>query len=246
MATKERYQNPAISDTIKLRLFTYNSNNLADVTEIESVKIYHLDRNEISEDNPDGRTLIETIEGTAVTTEDTGTYLCEVELAELQYSIGDYIDVWTISVSEDMPSQTVEQVFKVYPSLWYTTPIPIVFDFKFLFQPNKFRKGSKQYLIIEIVPNVPTAGDLRAYYENLAIVSDLKISIEQACGDCLPEEEDLRLVIDEESVDYREKRFGYYQLDTEDMDCGLYNIWFKLEIGGNTYLSDKYKLQIYD
>lgn len=246
MATKERYQNPAVGDNVKLRLFTYNSNNLADLTSIEKVEIYYLDRELASADNPDGRRLVQTFLGTAVTAEDTGTYLLEIEATEKDYVIGRYIDVWTVSVSDDQPAQRIEQVFQIYPSLWYTTPIPVVYDFSFHFQPNKFRKGSKQFLIIEIVPNVPTAGDLRQYYENLAIVSDLKVSIEQSCGDCLPQEQDLRMVVDDELVDYREKRFGYYKLDTEDLDCGLYDIWFKLEFGGNVYISDRHKFQVYD
>ena len=96
------------------------------------------------------------------------------------------------------------------------------------------------------MPNVPSAGNLRQYYENLAIVSDLKITIEQSCGDCMPQETDLRMIVEDDSVDYREKRFGYYKLDTTDMDCGLYDIWFKLEFGGNVYISDRFKLQIYN
>jgi len=246
VATKERYQNPAVNDTVNLRLFAYNSNNLADFDEIEKVDIYYLDREEISETNPEGRRLVESFVGSAVTLEDTGTHLLQVELAELKYVIGTYLDIWTVSVSEDQPSAEIEHKFDIYPNLWYTTPIPVVYDFQFHFQPNKFRKGSKQYLVIEIIPNVPTAGELRSYYENLAIVSDLKVSMEQHCGDCVPAEADLRLVVDKVNVDYREKRFGYYQLDTEDLDCGIYNLWFQLDFGGNIYISDKHQLQIYD
>ena len=66
------------------------------------------------------------------------------------------------------------------------------------------------------------------------------------CGDCVKTETDLQLVIDEENVDYREKRYGYYKIDTEDMICGIYDIWFKLEFGGNVYISDRYNFQIYD
>ena len=246
MAIKERYQNPAVGDTIKLRLFTYNSNNLADLDNISKVEIYYFDRAEISESNPDGRRLVETYDGSAVTVEDTGTYLLEIDAQENLYVIGKYLDVWTATVSDSQPAEKIEQVFEVYPNLWYTTPIPVVYDFNFHFQPNKFRKGSKQFLIIEIVPNVPTAGDLRKYYENLAIVSDMKISISQHCGACVPQEEDLRLIVDEESVDYREKRYGYYKIDTEDMDCGIYDVWFRLDFGGNVYISDRNNIQIYD
>jgi len=246
VAIKERYQNPAIGDSVKLRLFTYNSNNLADLSSICKVDIYYFDRYSISAENPDGRRLVESFDGSAVTVEDTGTHLLEIEIQESLYVIGKYLDIWTVNVSDSQPSETIEQVFDIYPNLWYTTPIPVVYDFSFHFQPNKFRKGSKQFLIIEIVPNVPTAGDLRKYYENLAIVSDLKISISQSCGPCVPAEADLRLIVDEESVDYREKRYGYYKINTEDMDCGIYDVWFRLDFGGNTYISDRYNIQVYN
>lgn len=244
--TKERYQNPAAGDTVNLRLFSYNSNEARDFEAVELIEIYHLDPAEVTAENPDGRRLVEEIAGTGVTLEDTGKYVLELELEKTKYVIGKYIDVWTVSPEADEESFTVEQVFDVYPSLWYTAPTPIVFDFKFNFQPNKLRKGSKQHIIIEVTPNVPNAGDLRKYYENLAIVSNLKISMEYSCGDCMPAEQDLRLVLDDVSVDYREKRYGYYQIDTEDLDCGLYDIWFKLELGTNVYVSDRYKFQIYN
>lgn len=242
----ERFQNPAVGDTVKLRLFTYNSNNLTDLNSVNKVDIYYSDPAEVSADNPRGLRLVQSIDGAEVEAEDTGTYLLTIDLEEKNYVIGNYCDIWDVNVSDDQPSESIEQVFQVYPNLWYSTPIPVVYDFHFHFQPNKFRKGSKQYLIIEIIPNVPTAGDLRKYYENLAIVSDLKISIEQTCGDCMPTEQDLRLIVDKESVSYREKRFGYYQLDTEDLDCGLYDVWFQLDFGGNRYISDRNKFQVYD
>lgn len=243
--TVERYQNPAVGDDINLRLFAYNSNNFADFVSVEKVEIYFLDPQEISQTNPDGRRLVESFDGTAVVAEDTGKYLLTPSLVPDRYPIGEYLDIWTVVAALGQPAGTVVQTFEVYPSLWYTSPIPAVYDFNFHFQPNKFRKGSRQYLIIEIIPNVPTAGALRQYYENLAIVSDLKISISQRCGDCMPAEEDLRLIVDQESVDYREKRFGFYQFDTEDLDCGIYDVWFQLDFGGNRYISDRFQLQIY-
>lgn len=243
--TCERYQNPTTNDLINLRLFAYNSNNFADFREIVEVNIYYLDPNEITSENPDGRRLVETFSGTSVTSESVGQYLLQAQLEQNVYVIGKYCDVWTVSVFEDQPNQTIEQYFEVYPALWYTTPMPIVYDFGFNFIPNKFRQNSKQYLIIEIIPNVPRASDLRAYYENLAIVADLKITIEQRCGDCLPAEQDARLIVEEASVDYREKRYGYYQLDTADMECGIYDVTFRLEMGNNVYISDRHQFQIY-
>jgi hypothetical protein len=114
-----------------------------------------------------------------------------------------------------------------------------------VFRPNRFRKGSKQYLICQITPNVPKGTDLGRYYENLIINSNVKISLELNCGNCVPTEEDLRLVLDQVSMDYREKNFAYYQLDTTDLDVGIYNAWFTLEIGDNIYISDRMNLQIF-
>lgn len=245
-ANKERYQNPAVGDNIKLRLLTYNSNNFSDLSEIEKVEIYFLDPEFVSAENPDGVRIIDSFGGEAVTHENVGTYLLNLPTESDKYTIGTYYDVWTVKADPDQPYHTIRQRFDIYPNLWYSTPIPAVYDFDFRFQPNKMRKGSKQFLIIEILPNVPTAGDLRKYYENLAIVSDLRISMEQSCGECLPVEQDLRLIKDDELVDYREKRYGYYKIDTTELDCGIYDIWFKIEFGDNTYISDRYKFQVYD
>lgn len=242
---KERFQNPAVNDTVRLRLFTYNSNNFANLVSIDSIDIYFLDPHNKSDGNPDGRRLIQTIDSSLVVNDDTGHYYVDVVASDPLYTIGDYVDIWTINVDTNFPPQTIENQFKLYPQLWYTTPIPVVYDFSFHFQPNKFRKGSKQYILIEIVPNVPKASDLCRYYENLAIVSDLKISIQQTCGPCVPEEEDLRMIVTDALVDYREKRFGYYQLDTAELDCGIYDIWFTLELGTNTYISDRFQFQVY-
>jgi hypothetical protein len=244
--TVERYQNPAVDDTITLRLFTYNSNNLSDLSSIDKIDVYFLDPYNVSAENPDGRRLVETFDSSVVTAVETGAYLFSLAATGPKYTIGRYIDVWTVRAVDDQPAHEVVNRFQIYPNLWYTTPIPVVYDFSFRFIPNKFRKGSRQYLIIEIIPNVPTAGDLRQYYENIAIVSDLRISIEQSCGDCLPAERDLRLIADKELVDFREKRHGYYQLDTEDMDCGIYDIWFQLDFGGNRYISDRMHFQVFD
>lgn len=246
MATKERYQNPTTADTVKLRLFTYNSNNLADVSSIEKVEIYFIDPSNKTAENPDGRLLIEEFDGSAVTIEDTGKHMLSVALDPPKYQIGRYLDIWTIKVIDDEPSQKVSNCFDIYSQLWYTTPIPVVYDVSFHFQPNRMRKGSKQFIMVEVTPNVPKTSDLKRYYENLVIVSDMTISIEQSCGPCVPEEADLRLIVDEEPVSYREKRYGYYQIDTSEMTCGIYHVWFKIELGENTFISDKMQFQIYD
>ncbi len=256
MAQKERFQNPVVGDDVRLRLFSYNSNNSADFNEVVQVEIFFLDPDERTEANPDGRRLVETIAGSSVSRTNVGEYEINITLADPSYTIGNYTDIWTVRVeANDSSTAEVANKYQVYPDLWYTTPIPIVYDFNFSFRPNKMRQGSKRFLIIDIVPNVPTTTDLKRYYENLAIVSPLRISIEQnECGpgtpfgcesQCIPTEEDLRLLVDCEEVTLREKTTGFYFIDTTDLPCGVYNVWFTMEFGDSTYISDKQQLQIF-
>ena len=246
MAVKERFQNPVIGDTVNLRMITYNSNDFADVEEIIKIEIFFCDPENVSKDNPEGRRLVKEFLGSEVVIDDTGQHLLAVDIEDPCFTLGRYVDVWTINPRDTLPEQKVELFFRIYPDLWYATPTPVVYDFNFHFQPNKFRKGSKQWLIAEIIPNVPTSSDLQSYYENLAIVSDLKITIQaRDCDGCDPEE-DLRTVVDNELMQFREKRHGFFKLDTEDLDCGIYDVWFQLDFGGNRYISDRMQLQIYD
>lgn len=244
MANKERFQNPTAGDDLILRLFVYNSNNLTNVSNIEEVSIYFLDPQEVSANNPTGKRLIETITS-GITQSDTGQYYVSVNLESPRYTIGNYVDVWTVELESGDPTSPIENRFEIYPDLWYTSPSPMVYDFDFKISPNKIRKGSKRYLIVDVIPNVPRASDLAKYYTNLVISSPLKISIEQACGDCIPEEADLRLIVDDAEVELRERCLGYYFLDTTDLDCGIYNVWFKMEFGNNLFISDKQQFQIF-
>lgn len=245
MATKERFQNPVVGDDVILKLFSFRSNNRTNFNDVEKVEIYFLDPEEVTEENPKGRRLVETLTGASIVNVETGLYQVTLTLSDTKYTIGNYVDVWYAYIEANDDLSTVENTWVIYPDLFYTSPLPIVYDFSFVFRPNKIRLGSKRYLIIDITPNVTNASDLARYYENLAIVSPLKISIEQVCGDCLPDEEDLRLVADEEDVTLREKSRGFYFLDTEDLTVGLYDIWFTMEFGGNTYISSKQQLQLY-
>lgn len=238
----ERFQNPTSNDAVNLRLFTYNANNFADVALIEKVDIYYLDPNERTESNTDGRRLVETIDGTAVEQTDTGHYVLELPLENEKYVIGRYLDIWTMYPILEQPVQTIVNFFDVHPNLWYTTATPVVYDFSFHFQPNRLRQGSKQYLIAEIIPNVPKSTDLCRYYENLAIAADISIFIEKMCGPC---ENDEDMIVEDEVLKLREKKFAYYQIDTEDMEVGVYNVWFKLEFATNRYISEKMQLEIY-
>ena len=247
MANKERLQNPVCNDTIKLRLFSYNSNNRADLKSIEKIDIYFLDLNEVTALNPDGRRLVQTVNSEDITQDDTGSYYIEIILIDPLYTIGNYLDIWSVTFENEVCSTAeITNRFKIYPDLWFTSPVPPVYDFSFGFRPNRLVMGSKRYLVIQINPNVPRGADLLPYYENLAIVSDLRVSIEKSCGDCVPQEKDLRLVVDRQLVSYREKMYAYYFIDTTEYDVGIYNIWFELQYAENTFVSEKNQFQIFD
>lgn len=245
-AIKERYQNPVVGDTAILRLFVYNSNNYANVESINNIKIYKLNDG-ASMNDLNARTLVQTIDGSAVLQNETGQYYIEVLLTDPAYTIGNYVDVWSLNLLSAYNENTeVTNIWTIYPDLWYTAPIPVVYDFAFQFRPTRFRQGSKRYIIIQVNPNVPKGTDLQRYYENLAIVGNLKVSIEQRTGNCLPAEQDLRIVANKVPVTFREKMFGYYMLDTTEMEIGIYDIWFELELGENIYISERNQLQIFD
>jgi hypothetical protein len=245
-AFKQRYQNPPISDTVRLEFFVLNSNNFAEVQTINSVAIYYLDPSLRSSSNPDGRTLIQTIPGSSVQNPNVGEYFIDLFLDPLLYTqTGRYIDEWSVVFVTGDAIALHDQLFQIFPQLWYTTPIPIVYDFSFYFQPNRMRFGEKKFIEIEIIPNVPRATDLFAYYQNLAISAQLFVNIRQKCGDCVPCESDLALVADRVPAQYREKNRGFYQIDTNQLDCGIYDIWFELDFGGNIYISDTNQFQVY-
>lgn len=245
-ALKDRYQNPTIGDTIKLNFFVLNSNMTAEVEAINEVNIYYLDPAAVTIPNPNGQVLIQTIPSSSITNPQQGQYGIELYVDPTLYTMtGRYIDEWVVVFQPgDVPANH-DQLFQIYPELWYTTPIPIVYDFSFYFQPNRMRFGEVKPIEIEIIPNVPRATDLCAYYENLAISAQLFVYISQKCGDCVPCESDLKLIVDRQPVFYREKNRGYYKIDTNQFDCGIYDIWFELCFGTNTYISNVNQFQIY-
>lgn len=249
MAQKERSQNPVKGDDLSLRLFTYNSNQRQNVSNVEKVDIFFADPACASSDNTLGLRLIESIEGSDVSMVDDGfggQYAVTVNLDD-KYVIGRYLDVWHIEFSSGQEPGVVENTFQIIPDLWYTGTEPIVYGFSFQFRPNRLRRGERRWIVVEVRPNVPSASDLERYYVNLAVAAPLKISIEQMCGDCVPEEKDLRLVVDSAVVELRKGCEGHYFLDTEalEMDCGIYNVWFEMEFGESKYISDNQQLQIY-
>jgi hypothetical protein len=245
MATKFRYQNPVIGDTVRLSFDVYNSNNFADPASFEKVEIFFLDPIARTEANPDGRTLFATVLPSSIVRDSTGQYHVDLAVSAPQYVTGNYLDVWSVQFRADEEIGQIEQTFAIYPDLWITSPIPIVYDFQFRFAPTRWRQGEKKSLQCEITPLVPRQSDLVRYYTNLAIAADIFISIEQHCGECVPEEADLRLIVDEEPMDYKEKGVAFYKLDTSEMDCGIYSVWAKMVFGDNTYISEKQQIQVF-
>ena len=249
MSEKERNQNPVVGDVLNLRLFTYNSNHRQPVDSVEMVEIYFLDPTEVSEENPEGLRLVQTFAAGDV--EDVpddfgGHYRVQANITDSSYAIGKYVDVWHINFNENQ-SGTVTNQFRILSNLWYASDMPIVYDFSYGFRPNRVRKGERRWLTVSIIPNVPSASDLERYYTNLSVASPVRIFVEKRCGDCVPAEKDLRIVVDGGVVQYRRGSEGYFFLDTEElgMDCGIYDVWFELEFGESKYLSDPLQLQVY-
>ena len=247
MATKQRHQNPVSGDTVQLRLFTFNANNPANPYRMGDVNIYYLDPTERSERNHDGRRLVQTIPAANIVSVDTGHHMVEVAVEDPLYVIGKYVDDWTVTYNDGQPEQHEENSWEVYSKLWYSSPIPIVYDFDFDFRPNRMRCGSKRFLDIDVVPNVPRCSDLQRYYANLAIASPLQISIAMNCVECMPCEEDLRTIVDCEPVPLCDKGRAFYFLDTEalDMKPGIYDVWFTMLFGASTYISERNQLQMF-
>jgi hypothetical protein len=243
---KERNQNVTVDDEVILRLVTYNSNSYKDAASVDKVEIYRLDPTLCSEMNPDGRYLVDTI--TDITSTDTGQYSITLPTTSPAYTIGKYIDIWYVVFEDEEQQSQVINKFEIYPDLWYTSTMPAVYGFSFQFQPNRIRKGSKKWLQIKINPEVPRATDIERYYTNIAISSNLSVSIEQNCGQCVPPEE-TELIVEDDLVYIRDRIFGFYQLDTTenglDLDCGIYNIWFTLNYADSIEVSPKMQFQIY-
>lgn len=244
MAFKIRNQNPVIGDTVRLPLNVYNSNAPASVFAINQVEIFLLDPAVATPTNPYGRVLVETIPGASVVNPAIGEYYIDLFLDPGTYTQdGRYIDDWQVVFENGDPACQIENLFRIYPDLWYTTPLPVVYDFSFAFQPNRMRCGEIKPICIEITPNVPRATDLENYYLDLAIVGQLNVSIAEHCNPCNMCYENL--IVDAEPTTIEDSNRAFYRIDTNDFDCGLYDIWFTLEFGGNTYVSPRSQFLIY-
>lgn len=242
MAEKERYQNPVVGDTVKLRLFSYNANSRADVYEVDSVEIYAMEKNSEGQITP---RLVETVPSDMIQKVETGQYLATITIDSPLYTIGKYQDVWKVKINDDSELSEIGNEFEVLSDLWFTSTSPMIYDFDFRILPNRVRQGSRRYLLIHFRPNVPTGSAMEAYYTNLAIISPIRVYMEMACVECMPEEEDLRLVVEGALVEHREKCYAYYFLDTTELEKGLYNIWVEFDFGETTHVSEKQQLQIF-
>lgn len=245
MPNKKRYQNPVIGDTVELQLFVYNANAPADLLQIYSVDIYGVNPNG-DPNNPLDRFLVQTIDGSNVRQIETGIYQVDVLLEAPQYQIGTFVDVWKSEVVAGEGAVEITNIFEVYPDLWYSFTQPAVYDFAFTFRPNRMRKGSKQYLILAITPNVPTGSDLKRYYENLAIAGNALMTMTRISGPCLPAEPLLRIAYEDRPPDYKELLQSFYKIDTSELEVGMYNVFFSLPLGDNLFVSDNMAFQIYD
>lgn len=243
---RERFQNPVLGDTINLRLFVYNANNARNVEKVEKIEIYKLDDLEKTTLNPDGDRLIQTIADSEISLENTGEYLSSVLLSEPLYTIGKYKDVWFIKFEEDSESSTqIANYFQIKRDMWITDVAPIVHDFQFRFKPNSIPKGSKKWVTIEAIPSVPRGTDLERYYRNLINLGVVNVTIRQKCGECLPAENDLRIVVENTPATFNDGHFAYYFIDTTDMDCGIYDVQFSISMGENCFMSEFQQLMIF-
>lgn len=246
---KEKYQTPALGDTVRLRLYVYNANALTNFKSVDAIAIYFLDPNSRTEINPDGRTLVEQITTSTVVQTAIGKYYVDVELAEDTYVLGNHLIQWTLVYENELNCQSiVENKFTIFPRLWATSDLPLIYDFDFTFRPNRITLDSKRWLTVEIIPKVQNADTFNQYYAGIALSSNLTVSICKRCGGC-PSDDDDDLVVDADPVQFRERGTGYYFLSTgEDTDFeeqGLYDIWFNLTYGECHFRSPIFQLEIY-
>lgn len=246
---KERFQNPNCGDTLRLRLFSFNSNEKSNVHSIEKVEIIFLDENERTEQNPTGEIVYKTIPTGEIENPTEGEYYVDLVLQTNDngdpFIIGRYIDRWYIQFEENetCTQNKINNFFEVFPSIWFTSSGPNIYDFDFKFKPNKITKGSKRYIVIEVKPITPAIDAIQQYYSNIAITGNLKINIEKSCSSCPTDENEI--IIEDQLIEFREQNLGYYLLDTQELDEGIYNIWFKLEHGDLIYVSEKNQISIF-
>jgi hypothetical protein len=245
MATKTRDGNLVIGDFALLKQYLYNGNSLSDIVSVDQVDIYFLDPDLRTCDNPSGKVLVESFPGSATTNPDSGVYELSVYLNPSLYEIGQYNDQWTATFDIASTPSTINGLFKIYPDLWYASGTPITYLFNWYWLPNMIPFGAIQNLNIEITPITPTASDLESYYVALQTVGKTYITISKFCGPCTDPCKGDDILIEDYPLDIVNVNKAYYLLDTNEFGAGVFNIQFKLLLGGSTYLSPKSQLLIY-
>lgn len=254
---KERTQNPVLGDTINLRLFSYSSNTLSDVYRVKSVKIFYLDHDQRTENNPDGRVLIRTVAEPDIQNPSDGEYLLPLITNETEFRVGSYIDRWEILFEDtDNRDGVIENSFHIYRDLWYTSEKPIIYDIGFNFQPYRLVQGCRKHLRVDLEIFAPEEDIIDKYYYYLLTLADIQLRIVQDEGVGYEEvETDKNVVLNWTTVDFRENTTGYYRIDTsadprphragKPWGTGIYLVQFRATLGGNLYLSQKFRIQIY-
>ena len=247
MGLKFRGNTLVEGDTVQLGFCSFNSGLKDPAGGVTKVDIYHLGALEPTLDNPLGKSLVITITGDSIIHDSMGRYHIELPLNFPQFQIGSFQDVWSYIL--DPYGDTCQSVFEfiISNNLWFTDTQPLVHDFNFKFRPNRVTKGSRKYIEVIVEPNLPHTSEKRRFYENVISCGELSISIKKICSDCLPQEEDLKLVVDNEIITERAGNRGWYFLDTtnDDLDCGIYDVVFVFNLGESTFISEAEPLQVY-
>ncbi len=255
---RERYQNPIVGDTVRLKSFIYNSNVKDNVSSISSIDVFFLDPDRISPSNPDGRILMASFSSAQVSNPSIGEYYVDLVTNGSDFRVGSYIDRWNIVFeSTDQNPGVIENKFNLYRDLWYVSPEPIIYELGFDYEPHKIFRLSKKYIRVDIEVYAPDEDIKANYYYYLLTLSQIYVRIVQDEGDGYdPVDTSKNVLYDWSLVHYRETTRGYYLLDTtvdprpwrlnQPWGLGIYLVQFKANLGETIQLSPQFRLQIYD
>ncbi len=253
MALRERYQSPTLGDQINLDLYNYQNNALDDLYDIQKIEVYFLNTSQISDHNPDGRRIKETILPVNISSVTTGHYRTVVTLEDTTYEIGDHLDIWYVKFnSYDEEFIPIVNNFVVYTDLRETHDRPFVYSVDFEIHPKKIVKGSKQYIKINFRPQIDSVNLLERFYYNIKTTSNLYVRIEltEGCGyhSGFPE---MNLMTDPEwkPAEIRGDNEAYLLVDTTDTgdyELGIYSVQAKIVIDDQEIISPRFWMQIFD
>lgn len=255
---RERRENPVIGDTINLRVFTYSSNSRADIYQMDSVNIYYLDKEQATEANPEGRVHITSIPANQIFHPSQGEYQVVLKTNPVDYRVGTYIDRWEglFEIDDSRPG-VIENYFNIYRDLWYTSPIPLVYEIGFVYSPTKILSGSKKYIRTDIEIYTRDKSIVEQYYYYLRGLQSIQFRLTLDEGpDYDPVVSENNIIQDWAPMSFAEDRTAYFLLDTSidprpsrsgrPLPLGIYLIQFKAALGETVHLSPKFRLQIYN